>query len=228
MKGNILFTFNIFFLKWREKVEQQKHTYEIKQNIWRLWFYIYYIYIFFIHQFIIFIKTYSSIQNLSKYCFCLWMHCFWSMWTQHYKLCVHVESVSHRRKDNYNILNKFCFISNNTKKNTWLLLAELRFITIFLVHRTSLLLQKYRSRYIGYYRVRKRSWIPVAYAPVRCAQSVVVTNWAGNCDTRIWFWCNQLNVTRQCMLNVSWISQDLTHGICIAVQSLSCHKVDIY
>lgn len=116
MKGNILFTFNIFFLKWREKVEQQKHTYEIKQNIWRLWFYIYYIYIFFIHQFIIFIKTYSSIQNLSKYCFCLWMHCFWSMWTQHYKLCVHVESVSHRRKDNHNILNKFCFISNNTKK----------------------------------------------------------------------------------------------------------------
>lgn len=118
MKGNILFTFNIFFLKWREKVEQQKHTYEIKQNIWRLWFYIYYIYIyiFFIHQFIIFIKTYSSIQNLSEYCFCLWMHCFWSMWTQHYKLCVHVESVSHRRKDNHNILNKFCFISNNTKK----------------------------------------------------------------------------------------------------------------
>lgn len=137
---------------------------------------------------------------------------------------------SSRRKDNHNILNKFCFISRwlIQRKTHDCILAELRFITIFLVHRTGLLLQKYRSRHIGYYRVRKRSWIPVAYAPVRCAQSVVVTNWAGNCDTRIWFWCNQLNVTRQCMLNVSWISQDLAHGICIAVQSLSCHKVDIY
>lgn len=49
-------------------------------------------------------------------------------------------------------------------------------------------------------------------------QPVVVTNWAGNCDTRICSWCNQLNVVRQCMLNVSWISQDLTHEICITTQ----------
>lgn len=150
------------------------------------------------------------------------------MWTQHYKLCVWIMFLIEERIIIIFSVNSALLAMTNTKKNTWLLLAELRFITIFLVHRTSLLLQKYRSRHIGYYRVRKRSWIPVAYAPVRCAQSVVVTNWAGNCDTRIWFWCNQLNVARQCMLNVSWISQDLTHGICIAVQSLSCHEVDIY